>query len=134
MECITSRCICRPIIFNKIQYLLMLICYRIVEVTPNFQSSIHRVRGMSTCHIQQQSILSVIFILPSFLVIIHHIIVNTIEFPNYSLFLSSILTTCDCCLKPPQHLKTITLIVLHSSRRWLIIINIENLLEIIWGS
>ncbi|ACM45546.1 AC5 [Bhendi yellow vein Bhubhaneswar virus] len=87
---------------------------------------------MSTCHIQQQSILSVIFILPSFLVIIHHIIVNTIKFPNYSLFLSSILTTCDCCLKPPQHLKTITLVVLHSSRRGLIIKHIEYFTKILW--
>nr|UZP47998.1 AC5a protein [Tomato leaf curl virus] len=89
---------------------------------------------MSTCHIQQQSILSVILILSSFLMIINHIIVNTIKLPNYSLLLSSILTTCYCCLEPPQNLKSITLVVLHSSRRGLIIINIKHLLEIIWGS
>ncbi|ADO40831.1 AC5 protein [Bhendi yellow vein India virus [India:Sonipat:OY96:2005]] len=87
---------------------------------------------MGTCHIQQQSILSVIFILPSFLVIIHHIIVNTIEFPNYSLFLSSILSSCNCRLKPPQNLESITLVVLYSSRRRLVVINIEHLLQIVW--
>nr|QBY34635.1 AC5a [Croton yellow vein mosaic virus] len=134
MECITSHCICGPIRFNKIESLLMLIWYRIVEVTPKFQSSIHSIRGISTCHIQQQSILRVNIIVPSFLVIIHHIINNTIEFPNYRLFPSSILPTSDCCFKPPPHLKTITLFVLHSSRRWLIIINIAHLPEINWGS
>nr|WML23778.1 AC5 [Okra enation leaf curl virus]WML23796.1 AC5 [Okra enation leaf curl virus] len=89
---------------------------------------------MSTCHIQQQSILSVIFILPSFLVIIHHVIVNTIEFPNWNLFLTSILSSCNCRLKPPQNLESITLVVLYSSRSRLVVNNIEHLLEIVGGA
>nr|QIJ32375.1 C5 protein [Malvastrum yellow vein Honghe virus]QIJ32387.1 C5 protein [Malvastrum yellow vein Honghe virus]QIJ32396.1 C5 protein [Malvastrum yellow vein Honghe virus] len=86
---------------------------------------------MSTCHIQQQSILSVILVLPSFLMIINYIIINTIKSPNDSLFLSCILSTSHRCLKPPQDLIAITLVILNSRSRRFIIIHIKNLLKVI---
>nr|CRI05741.1 C5 protein [Papaya leaf curl virus] len=91
MECIRACCICRPIIFNKIQYLL--ICHGIIEVDPYLQSSIHWVRGVSTRHIQHQSILTMIFILASLLLVIHYIIINPNKFLHESLLLRGILTT-----------------------------------------
>nr|QIH55795.1 C5 protein [Tobacco leaf curl Yunnan virus] len=86
---------------------------------------------MSTCHIQQQSIFSMILVLPSFLVIVHYIIIYTIKSSNYRLFLSCILSTSHCCLEPPYHLETITLVVLHGCSAGFIIIDIKDLLKII---
>ncbi|QWE79640.1 C5 protein [Bidens pilosa leaf crumple virus] len=89
---------------------------------------------MGTCHIQQQSIFSMVLVFPSLLMIVHNIIINTIKSSNYRLFLSCILSTGNRCLKPTYHLKAITLVILHSSRRRFIIIYIKNLLKIIRGA
>nr|QGA84531.1 AC5 protein [Crassocephalum yellow vein virus] len=89
---------------------------------------------MGTCHIQQQSIFSMVLVFPSFLVIVHYIIINTIKSSNYRLLLSCILSTGNRCLKPTYDLKAITLVILHSSRRRFIIIHIEDLLKIIGGT
>nr|QNN30757.1 AC5 [Tomato leaf curl virus] len=56
---------------------------------------------MSTCHIQQQSILSMIFVLPSFLVIINYVIINTKKSSNYRLLFGCILSSSNSRLKPP---------------------------------
>nr|QIH55934.1 C5 protein [Malvastrum yellow vein Yunnan virus]QIH55935.1 C5 protein [Malvastrum yellow vein Yunnan virus]QIH55945.1 C5 protein [Malvastrum yellow vein Yunnan virus]QIH55960.1 C5 [Malvastrum yellow vein Yunnan virus]QIH56030.1 C5 protein [Malvastrum yellow vein Yunnan virus] len=72
-----------------------------------------------------------VLILPSFLVIIHYIIINTIKLSNNRLLLRCILSTGHRCLEPPDNLETITLVVFHSCRGRLIIINIKNLLKII---
>nr|QIH45472.1 C5 protein [Synedrella leaf curl virus] len=86
---------------------------------------------MSTCHIQQQSIFSMVLVLPSFLVIVNYIIINTIKLSNNRLLLSCILSTSHRCLEPPYNLETITLVVLHSSSAGFIIIYIKHLLKII---
>nr|WAQ69899.1 AC5 [Tomato yellow leaf curl Thailand virus] len=86
---------------------------------------------MSTCHIQQQSIFSMVLVLPSFLVIVNYIIINTIKLSNNRLLLSCILSTSHRCLKPPYNLETITLVVLYSSSAGFIIIYIKDLLKII---
>ncbi|ABL73902.1 C5 [Tobacco leaf curl Thailand virus] len=56
---------------------------------------------MSTCHIQQQSIFSMVLVLPSFLVIVNYIIINTIKLSNNRLLLRCILSTSHRCLEPP---------------------------------
>ncbi|QTZ97487.1 C5 protein [Tomato leaf curl Chuxiong virus] len=75
-----------------------------------------------------------ILVLPSFLVIVHYIIIYTIKSSNYRLFLSCILPTSHRCLKPPQDLIAISLVILNSRSRRFIIIHIKNLLKIIRGT
>nr|AWK29919.1 AC5 [Tomato leaf curl Gujarat virus] len=71
-----------------------------------------------------------VFVLPSFLVVIHYIIINTIKSSNYRLLLGCILSTGNRRIKPPYDLKAITLVILNSSSRGLIIIDVKNLLKI----
>nr|UYD39270.1 C5 protein [Euphorbia leaf curl virus] len=129
MECITTYCICRPILFNKIQYLLIL--NRIIEIDSDLQSCIHRITGMCTGHIQHQRILRMIFILASFLLVIHNIIINPNKLLHQSLLLRCIMTTCHSRMPLPQYLVPITMNILHSRRARLIIKHVKNLTKIL---
>ncbi|AGS12479.1 AC5 protein [Hedyotis uncinella yellow mosaic virus] len=85
---------------------------------------------MSTCHVQQQSILSVILILSSLLMIITNMIVQLHKLPHQSLFLARILSTSSHSSKSTKNLISTPKIILNSSRTRLIIIHIKNLSEI----
>nr|ART89124.1 AC6 protein [Tomato leaf curl Joydebpur virus] len=129
MECISANNVCTKLKHNKIQYLL--ICYGIIEIDPYLQSSIHRVRGVSTRHVQHQCILTMVFILPSLLLVIHNIIINPNKLLHQSLLLRCVLTTCNGCMPLPEHLIPITMHVLHSSRTGLIIKHVKYLTKVL---
>nr|QIH45378.1 C5 protein [Malvastrum yellow mosaic virus] len=80
MEQNRTNNVCRHEFGNKIRSLLIL--NRIIEIDPDFQRSIQWITRMSTCHIQQQSILSVVIILSSFLMIISNMVINLHKLPN----------------------------------------------------
>nr|CBY85308.1 hypothetical protein [Cotton leaf curl Gezira virus] len=85
---------------------------------------------MSTCHIQQQSILSMVLILRSFLLVINNLTVNLKKPTNKSLFLHPRRTTSYSSTKLTHHLETISIIILYSSSTWLIIKHVKNLTKI----
>nr|BBA21837.1 AC5 protein [Alternanthera yellow vein virus] len=98
MGCIAPHIECKLQSYNKIQYLL--IHYRIIEIYSNFQRSIHRIASMSTCHIQKQCILRVIFIGCLLLMIVNDMVVNPPETLDHSLLLRRILPTGNGSRKP----------------------------------
>ncbi|CAJ57819.2 AC5 protein [Vernonia yellow vein virus] len=85
---------------------------------------------MSTCHIQQQSVLSMVIILSSLLMIVNNIIIQPHEFLNHCLLLACILTTSNSCVELPQYLIPIPQIIFDSSSARLIIIHVKNLTKI----
>ncbi|AFM77722.1 AC5 [French bean leaf curl virus] len=86
---------------------------------------------MSTCHIQHQSILTMILILASFLLVIHNIIINPNKFLDKSLLLGRVLTTGHRGMPLTKNLVTVTMHILNRSRTGLIIEHVEYLAEIL---
>nr|UVJ88633.1 ac5 protein [Horsegram yellow mosaic virus] len=75
-----------------------------------------------------------IVILPSFLMVVNNMIINTIKSANYSLLLTSILATGHSGMKLTHDLITITKIVLHSCSTGFIIIHVKNLTKVLGRS
>ncbi|CBA34958.1 AC5 protein [Velvet bean severe mosaic virus] len=71
-----------------------------------------------------------VLILRSFLVVIHHMIVNTEVLVNHGLLLTSILATCNSGIESSQYLVTITKIVFDCCSAGFIIIHVEHLTKI----
>nr|AWV91706.1 C5 [Hollyhock leaf curl virus] len=86
---------------------------------------------MGTCHIQHQGILRMILIFPCLLLIVNNIIVNSDKLLDQGLFLSSILTTRNCCIPFPQHLVAISMNILDSSGAGLVVKHVEDLSKIL---
>ncbi|ADO40505.1 AC5 protein [Cotton leaf curl Bangalore virus [India:Bangalore:OY136A:2005]] len=87
---------------------------------------------MGTSHIQHQSILRMILIVPSLLLVINNIIINPNKLLNQCLFLRCVLSTSNSCMPLPQHLITISMHILHRSSTRLVVKHIEHLSKILW--
>nr|AHG95950.1 AC5 [French bean severe leaf curl virus] len=87
---------------------------------------------MSTCHIQHQSILTMILILASLLLVINYIIINPNKLLDQSLFLGSILTTCNRSMPLTKNLITIPMHILDGRGARLVVEHVEHLTKILW--
>nr|UBR90482.1 AC5 protein [Cnidoscolus mosaic leaf deformation virus] len=79
-----------------------------------------------------------ILVFASFLVVIHHVIVDLPESLDRSLLIAGILATSDFGIELVHYLETITKIVLNSSRGRLVVEHIEHLAKVhrgtVWSS
>ncbi|AOV62487.1 C5 protein [Malvastrum bright yellow mosaic virus] len=85
---------------------------------------------MSTCHIQQKGVLSMVIVFPCFLVVIHDVVVQLPKTPNYSLLVACILTTCDFGIEFVHDLETISKIVLDRGSTGLVVEHVEHLSKV----
>ncbi|ANX99785.1 ac5 [Senna leaf curl virus] len=86
---------------------------------------------MGACHVQHQSILTMVLILASFLLVINDIIVNPNKLLHESLFFSSILPTGNRSMPFTKNLITVTMNILHSCSTWLVVKHVEDLAKIL---
>ncbi|AGG37867.1 AC5 [Corchorus yellow vein mosaic virus] len=86
---------------------------------------------MSTCHIQHQSILTMILVLASLLLVIDNIIINPNKLLHESLFLGRILTTSNRSMPLPKDLITIPMHILDSRGARLVVEHVEHLPKIL---
>ncbi|CAR65254.1 hypothetical protein ToLCCV_gp2 [Tomato leaf curl Cameroon virus] len=89
---------------------------------------------MSTSHIQQQSILSMVGIFSLLLMIIDDMIVKFKKSLHQSLFLASRRTTNNSCTEFTQHLITVSEIILDCSCTRLVVEHVKNLAKITWAA
>nr|QHA25070.1 AC5 protein [Soybean blistering mosaic virus] len=71
-----------------------------------------------------------VLIFPSFLMVVHHVVVHLPETLHKSLLIASVLSTRNLCIKLMHNLETIPKIVLHGSSARLIVKHVEHLTEI----
>nr|QHA25046.1 AC5 protein [Soybean blistering mosaic virus]QHA25062.1 AC5 protein [Soybean blistering mosaic virus] len=71
-----------------------------------------------------------VLIFPSFLMVVHHVVVHLPETLHKSLLIASILSTRNLCIKLMHNLETVPKIVLHGSSARLIVKHVEHLPEI----
>ncbi|AWD77153.1 AC5 [Sida yellow golden mosaic virus] len=71
-----------------------------------------------------------ILVLASFLVVVHHMIVDLPEAFDYRLFIAGILATCHLAVELVHYLVTVTEIVLNSCSARLVVEHVEHLAKV----